>query len=157
MAATSWTRRSYEAAILLVPLDPQARAALNGQPAAALDGITVAPPERAGSPDGRLDQAARRADVVVLLAYDLAAVDPAVVARLDRAAHRAGASVGAVVISPDRRWSAPAAQRGAVTLREAADTVLVLGDLALAMAFVQVLRGGSGPGASTTAAAAVVA
>jgi hypothetical protein len=144
MAATSWTRRSYEAAVLLVPLDPQARVALNGQ-AAALDGITVAPRELPGSQDGRLEQAACRADVVVLLAYDLAAVDPAVVARLDSAAHRAGASVGAVVISPDRRWSDPAAQRGAVTLREASDTVLVLGDLALAMAFVQVLRGGRGP------------
>jgi hypothetical protein len=153
MAATSWSRRSYEAGVLLVPLDPQARAALNGQPAAALDGITVTPPELTGSPDGRLEQAARRADIVVLLVFDLAAVDPAVVVRLDSAAHRAGASVGAVVVSPDRRWSDPAAQRGAVTLREAADTVLVLGDLGLAMAFVQVLRGGSAP----DTAAAVVA
>jgi hypothetical protein len=153
MTAPSWTRRSYEAAVLLVPLDHRARAALNGQPVTALDGITVTPHELTGSQDGRLEQAARRSDIVVLLACDLAAVDPAVVMRLDIAAHRTGASLGAMIITPDRRWSDPAAQRGAVTLREAADTVVVLGDLGLATAFLQVLRGGSRPEAVAGAGA----
>lgn len=143
MPTSSWTRRSYEAAVLLVPLDPRARGALNAQPSTALDGITLAQQELFGSPDDRLEQAAHRADIVVLLAYDLTAVDGSVVARLGRAAHRSGALLCAVVVTPDRRWSEPAAQSSAVTLREAADTVVVLGDLDPAIAFLQVVRGGS--------------
>lgn len=140
------TRRSYEAAVLLVPFDGRARAALDGPAAAALDGITVAPPSDR-SPDD-LDEAASQADMVIVLSCDLSGADPAAVARLGAAARGGGATLGAIVVTPGRRWTEPAAQRGMVALREAADTVVVLGDLASAIAFVQVLRGGSRVAAS---------
>jgi hypothetical protein len=143
MSAPTLTRRSYEAEVLLVPLDNRARSALNGLAAEALAEITVTPPELPRTLDGRLEEAARRADIVIMLSYDLGAVDPAVVARLDKAAHGTGAPLGTVIIAPDCRWTEPSAQRGALTLRESSDTVVVLGDLAPAVAFLQVLRGGT--------------
>ncbi|HEY1701516.1 MAG TPA: hypothetical protein VGG75_17565 [Trebonia sp.] len=147
------SRHSYEASIFLVPLDGRARTALAGtvlgSPASEhLSGITVAPPGLPGWDDGQLAKAADEADMVITLSYDLGQVDAGVVARLDRAAHDAGAALGSVIIAPDRRWTEPDAQRGAVAIREASDTVVVLGDLAPAIAFLQVLRGGSRVSAS---------
>lgn len=137
------SRHSYEASVLLVPLDAQARAVTGGPAAEHLDGITIAPPEFPGWDEARLARAADEADMVLTLSYDLGQVDAAMVGRLDRAAREAGAPLGAVIIAPDRRWTEAGARRGAVALREAADTVVVLGDLEPAIAFLQVLRGGS--------------
>jgi hypothetical protein len=137
------TRRSYEASVFLVPLDGRARTAVSGSAAEHLSGITVTPPDLPEWDAGPLAKAVDEADMVITLSYDLGLVDPAVVARLGDAAHVAGAPLGAVIIAPDRRWTEPDAQRGAVALREASDTVVVLGDLAPAIAFLQVLRGGS--------------
>lgn len=138
------TRHSYEATVLLAPLDGRARAALDGPAARDLAGITIAEP--AGE---RLDQAVAGADMVIMLSYDLGAVDPAVVSRLGGGARDTGAPLGTIIVTPDRRWTEPDAQRGAVILREASDTVVVLGDLAPAIAFLQVLHGGSWLTAST--------
>lgn len=143
MAKHVLTRHSYEASVFLVALDGRARSALDGPAAEHLSGITIASADLPESDDGHLEKAAASADMVIMLSYDLALVDSAVVARLVSAAYAAGAPLGAVIIAPDRRWTEPEAQRGAVILREASDTVVVLGDLAPAIAFLQVLRGGS--------------
>ena len=132
------TRHSYEASVFLVPLDGRARAALDAPAAGDLAGIIIA-----GPGDDRPEKSAAGADMVIMLSYDLGAVDPAVVTRLRAAARDTGAPLGTVIIAPDRRWTGPGAQHGAVILREASDTVVVLGDLAPAIAFLQVLRGGS--------------
>jgi hypothetical protein len=136
------TRHSYEATVLLVPLDGQARTALAGAAAEHLEGIAVAP-DLPDWDDGQLRRAAGQADMIITLSYDLGQADAGVVSRLGRAARAAGAPLGSVIIAPDRRWTEPDARRGAVVIREAADTVVVLGDLAPAIAFLQVLRGGS--------------
>jgi hypothetical protein len=138
------TRHSYEAEVVLVPLDRRAAAALDGPSAAALAEITIVAP----SPDGAHEQAVRHADMVIVLSYDLSAVDQQVVTGLAEAARAAGAPLGSVIIAPERRWTDPDSERGALTLREASDTVVVLGDLAPAVAFLRVLRGGSSISAS---------
>jgi hypothetical protein len=137
------SRKSYEASVLLVPLDAQARAAAGGAAAEHLDGITIAPADLPSWDEGRLAQAADEADMILMLSYDLGQVDDAVTGRLEQSARAAGAPLGAVIIAPERRWTEPDARRGAVALREAADTVVVLSELEPAIAFLQVLRGGS--------------
>jgi hypothetical protein len=143
MATISWSRRSYEAAVLLVPLDPDARAALQAQEPGALHGITVA-----GTGDGRassseLERAVYAADVVVLLVRDLAAVDPSLVVHIGDLARSNGTLLSAVIVSPDLIWHDAASHRSAAALREAVDTVVILSDLTLAIAFFQTLRGGT--------------
>ncbi|MEU0971054.1 hypothetical protein ABZ357_38715 [Streptomyces sp. NPDC005917] len=142
MPTASRTSRSYQADVLLVPLEPRARAAVAGpDPLAALAGITIAGTDpQAGD---------TRHDVVVMLAHDLPAVAPGLVARLGASAHEAGALVGAIIVSPDRTWRGPEARRAAAALRAAADTVVVLSGMAPATALLQVLRGG--PGTAGTA------
>lgn len=148
MTESILTRHSYEAAVFLVPLDVQARTALSALAAEHLSGITLAPPGLPEWDEAELAQAADAADMIITISYDLGQVDAAVVNRLDQAAHAAGAPLGSVIIAPDRRWTEPGAKRGAVAVREAADTVVVLGDLEPAIAFLQVLRGGSRVSAS---------
>ena len=109
MAPISWTRRSYEATVLLIPLD----------------------------------LAVHEADVVVVLAEDLAAVDGDAVVHIGDAARATGTLLGAVIVTPDARWSGAAAHQAATTIREAADNVILLKDPGLALAFLQVLRGGT--------------
>ena len=172
----SWTRRSYEAAVLLIPLDPRARAVLGECGEEALDGIRIADEEllaaqdealinveafttvATGSPgehgaaSSRLEVAVHNADIVVVLTHDLAAVDVAAVTRIGDAARSNGRLLGAVVVSPDLRWHDDAAHRAAFALREAADNVAVLSGMSLALAFFQVLRGGAREEALTGAA-----
>lgn len=151
------TRRSYEAAVLLVALDPIARCWLDGRDAAELAGITVAgadlaapaPSSAAREPaavSSPLEHAVHAADVVVVLTHDLAGVDGDAVIRIGDAARASGTLLGAVVVSPGARWTDPAAERSAATVREAADSVVVLDDARLALPFVQVLRGGARDG-----------
>lgn len=149
------TRRSYEAAVLLVALDPTARRWLDGRDAAELEGITVAGAELATpsavarvptAVSSLLEHAVHAADVVVVLTHDLAGVDGEAVIRIGDAARANGTLLGAVVVSPGARWTDPAAERSAATVREAADSVVVLDDVRLTLPFVQVLRGGARDG-----------
>lgn len=160
MAEISWTRRSYEATVLLIPLDGAARAWLDSAGGAAddgLDGIRVAGedllavrPEPEPVPadgEGRavsapLDVAVHEADVVVLFTHDLTAVDRDAVVRVGDAARMSGRLLGAIIISPAARWDTPEAHRSATTLREAADNVVILKDDRFVLSFLQVLRGG---------------
>lgn len=160
MAPISWDRRSYEATVLLVPLDPTARGWLLRQDPAALEGITVADADLLPSHDrlrpepvpargegtavsSPLDHAVHDADVVVLLAHELTAVDGRSVVAVGDAARATGTLLGAVVVSPDARWAEPAAHHAATTIREAADNVVILKDSRFALPFLQVLRGGA--------------
>lgn len=163
MATISWTRRSYEATVLLIPLDAEARTWIDTQGATALEGITVAdagllarqdafqPQPVPATGEGTatsspIDLAIDDADVVVVLCRDLPAVDVQTVMSIGDAARVAGTLLGAVIITPDARWSGHAAQRGATAIREAADNVILLKDPALALAFLHVLRGGTHDG-----------
>lgn len=161
MASISWTRRSYEAAVLLIPVDGAARSWLAGRAASELEGMAVAGDELTGPPgppepvpgggEGTavstpLEHAVHAADVVVVLAHDLARADGAVATRAGDTARATGTLLGAIVVSPGAHWSDPAAQRSAATLREAADSVVVLDDARLALSFLQVLRGGTRDG-----------
>lgn len=153
------TRRSYEAAVLLVALDPTARLWLDGRDASELEGITIAGEELAArAPDpalavagptavsSPLELAVHAVDVVVVLTHDLARVDGDMVVRIGDAARANGILLGAVVVSPGARWTDTAAERAATTVREAADSVVVLDDTRLALPFLQVLRGGARDG-----------
>ncbi|MEB8338320.1 hypothetical protein [Streptomyces endophyticus] len=139
MSTHSWTRRSYEADVLLVPLDPTARASLSAL-RDELPGITVAE-ER--PPADVLPQDVERADVITLLVRDLAAVDHATVARFGEAAHATGTLLGAVVVTPGLAWSGGKENAAAAMVREHADTVVVVPDMPPVLHLLQVLRGGS--------------
>jgi hypothetical protein len=163
MAEISWTRRSYEATVLLIPLDPGARAWLGARSQADLDGITIAdsgllaaqqrfrPEPVPTTGEGRaisspLEHAVHHADVVVLFTHDLAAVDRDAVVHVGDAARLSGTLIGAVVVSPGARWDDADARRAATTVREAADNVVILEDDRFVLTFLQVLRGGARDG-----------
>lgn len=161
MAEKSWTRRSYEATVLLVPLDDAARAWLDAQGGGddGLAGIRVPGPDllavrprpepvpAEGEGEGRavsspLEHAVHEADVVVMFTHDLTAVDRDEVVRIGDAARMSGKLLGAVIVSPGARWEAAEAHRSATALREAADNVVILKDDRFVLSFLQVLRGG---------------
>lgn len=155
----SWTRRSYEAAVLLIPLDRDARAALDARGDDALVGITIGdaallterPDDVAhlGQDDASstpLELAVHEADIVLVHTHDLSEVDRAAVARIGDAARSTGKLLGAVVVSPQLNWSDAASYDAATTLREVADNVVVLSDVSLAVPFFEVLRGGTRDG-----------
>ncbi|MGW2340518.1 hypothetical protein [Streptomyces sp. NPDC001661] len=139
MSTFPWTRRSYEADVLLVPLDPTARASLTAL-RDELPGITVAEDR---PPTDVLPRDVERADVITLLVRDLAAVDHATVVRLGEAARAAGTLLGAVVVTPDLGWSGDQENAAAAVVREHADTVVVVPDMPPVLHLLQVLRGGS--------------
>ena len=148
------TRRSYEAAVLLVALDPTARLWLAGRDACELAGIAVAdgglvaraPDPAPAAVSSPLERAVHAVDVVVVLTHDLARVEADVVIRIGDAARANGILLGAVIVSPGARCDDPAAERSATTVREAADSVVVLDDTRLTLPFLQVLRGGARDG-----------
>lgn len=160
MAEISWTRRSYEATVLLIPLDGAARAWLDahgdgddddltGIRVAGTDLLAVRPrPEPVpAAGEGRavsspLEHAVHEADVVVMFTRRLAEVDGAEVVRIGDAARMSGKLLGAVIVSPGARWETPEAHRSATVLREAADNVVILKDDRFVLSFLQVLRGG---------------
>ncbi len=164
MAEISWTRRSYEAGVLLIPLDADARAWVGARAEGSLNGITIAdeflllaqqrlepepvPPTGEGrAVSSPLDHAMDEADVVVLLTNDLTAIDRDLVAQIGDAARLSGKLLGAVVVSPGASWHEIEAYRAATTIRESADNVVILKDNGLVLAFLQVLRGGTRDGA----------
>lgn len=170
MAEISWTRRSYEATVLLIPLDSAARSWLGARSGADLEGITVAgeelldahtrfrPEPVPATGEGRavsspIDHAVHDADVLVMLTHDLTAVDRDAVVQISDAARLSGTLLGAVVISPGARWDQPAAHQAATTIREAADNVVILKDPRFLLAFLQVLRGGARDGSPAGAPA----
>lgn len=153
------TRRSYEAAVLLVPLDHTARLWVDGRDDLELAGITVAGsqpatactdgagPDTGGPPVGNpLEHTVHATDVVVFLTHDLARVDRDSVTRIGDATRANGILLGAVIVRPGARWDEPEAERSATTIREAADSVVVLGDTRFTVPFLQVLRGGARDG-----------
>ncbi|MET8805895.1 hypothetical protein [Streptomyces sp. NPDC004546] len=147
MPTHSWTRRSYEAAVLLVPLDPTARtsvAALRDE----LPGITVV---AEGPFTDAPHKAVEHADVVILLICDLAGVDHDAVTRLGDAARATGTLLGAVVVTPDLAWSGAAEDAAAAVVRENADTVVIVRDMPPVLHLLQVLRGGSREAEEVTA------
>jgi hypothetical protein len=163
MAVISWPRRSYEAGVLLIPLDPDARVWLDARGAGELDGIAIAderllaaqqrykpepvPATGAGrAVSSPLEHAIHDADVVVLLTHDLARIDRRAVAEIGDTARSSGKLLGAVVVSPGARWEEPEAHRSATTIREAVDNVVILEDDGFVLAFLQVLRGGTQDG-----------
>lgn len=159
----SWTRRSYEATVLLIPLDREARAALEAREDTALTGITIADEGLLAEQDRtdlgqdeaastRLELAVHEADIVIMHTHDLAEVDREAVERVGDAARPSGKLLGAVVISHDLSWRDSASNHAATTLREVADNVVVLSDVSLAVPFFQVLRGGAQHGALAGAA-----
>lgn len=160
MADISWPRRSYEATVLLVPLDPEAWAWLAARRNDELDGIFTAdtgwleeqararsePVPETG--EGRavsspLDHAVHDADVVVLFTRDLTAVDGAAVVQVGDTARSSGTLLGAVVVSRDARWEQPSEMATAAVIRDAADNVVILRDDRFVLGFLQVLRGGA--------------
>lgn len=162
--ATVPTRRSYEAAILLVVLDDRARAVLARRPSSDLEAVDVLDDltglvgaldgadgsDRPG-PSSALETRVHAADMVVLLVGDLAAADTdAALAVCDtaRAVGRPCVVVGLDHDAPTR--PSPDADRAAVLLREAVDTLVAVRDPDLALGFVDVLRGGSRDGAPDT-------
>jgi hypothetical protein len=141
-----WTRRSYQAQVLLVPLEGRSHAALRSQPTTALDGISCADPTFGGShsdADQRVKQAVEQADMLVLLVHDLGEADLDLVTVVATAAHNSGKLLAAIIVNPTLRWHDEASLRAAAHLREAVDTVVVLRDLTSATAFLQTLRGGT--------------
>ncbi|MFI8992962.1 hypothetical protein [Streptomyces sp. NPDC053542] len=138
MSTHSWTRRSYEADVLLVPLDPTARAAVTALPD-ELPGITV--PGASPLVDSR--QHVEHADVITLLIHDLAAIDHDAVVRLGEAARATGTLLGAVVVTPDLGWSGADEDAAAAVVRDHADTVVIVPDMPPVLHLLQVLRGGT--------------
>ncbi|MET7991740.1 hypothetical protein ABZU76_12595 [Amycolatopsis sp. NPDC005232] len=170
MAEPSWPRRSYEAGVLLIPLDAAARAWADARAGTGLAGITVAdellldsqqrfePEPLPATGEGRavsspVERAVHEADVVVLLAHDLPEVDRTAVGVIGDAARSAGKLLGAVLVSPGARWEDPAAHLAVAAIRESADNVVILKDDAFVTAFLQVLRGGARDGELTGGAA----
>lgn len=160
MAEISWSRRSYEAGVLLIPLDDDARAWAVSRAADGLAGIAIAddlllPAQQCFEPEplpaageGRavsspVEEAVHEADVIVLLAHELTAVDRVAVTEVGDAARAAGKLLGAVIVSPGARWEDPAAHLAVTAVRESADNVVILKDDAFVTAFLQVLRGGA--------------
>lgn len=163
MTGISWTRRSYEAAVLLIPLDPGARAWSLTRGEDDLEGITVAgaqllaeqsrfrsePVPETGeglAVSSPLEHAVHAADVVVLITHDLAAVEHETVVQVGDAARASGTLLGAVVVSAGARWQGPAELATAAVVRESADNVVILRDDRFVLGFLQVLRGGARDG-----------
>lgn len=142
MPSHAWTRRSYVADVLVVPLDPTAREDLTVR-RDSLTGVTVADSDEL---DDGLKEAVNRADAVVLLTGDLSLVDHAAVAALGESARSTGTLLGAVVLAPDLSWTGPGEHASAAVLREHVDTVVVLRDVPPVLHFLQVLRGGTRDG-----------
>jgi hypothetical protein len=161
----SGPRRSYEARVLLVPLGPAAVAAEVPMLDAGLGGVMTVrgiqpstgahptPPRlaamalgeqgwRTPGADLSVELLVEGADMVVLLAADLAEVSPELCAAVAGAARADGALVAALVIGR-ASWDSPRGNTAMAALREAADMVVMVRGPQLAAAFLDVLRGGA--------------
>jgi hypothetical protein len=159
------TRRSYEAHVLLLPLGATAVQAQDAFVTRGLEGVmTVLGVTRStagGGAEVRLDSvplAGRGwrpaaggldvgdlvgdADMIVLLAADLAEVPAALCEAVSAAARTSGALIAALVMG-SQNWDTPQGSSAMAALREAADMLVVVRGAALASSFLDVLRGGA--------------
>jgi hypothetical protein len=157
-------RRSYEAHVLLVPLGADAVRAQEAMVARGLDGVlTVAGVTPLTGSDGdvpRLGSAplgatgwrpaagdltvaevVDDADMVVLLATDLAEVPPRFCLTVADAARANGSLIAALVVGSGN-WDTPQGNTAMAALREAVDMLVVVRGVDLAEPFLDVLRGG---------------
>ncbi|HCA87728.1 MAG TPA: hypothetical protein DEQ61_21025 [Streptomyces sp.] len=159
------TRRSYEAQVLLVPLGPDAARTQETFAAQGLDGVmTVLGVTAATAADGsrvalgsapvgnlgwrpaagNLDAPGLvdDADMVVLLATDLAEVPAALCHAVAGAARDRGALIATLVIG-SANWDTPRGSTAMAALRGATDMLVVVRGAGLAVSFLDVLRGGA--------------
>jgi 2-phospho-L-lactate guanylyltransferase (CobY/MobA/RfbA family) len=154
-------RQSYEARVLLVPLGAHAMTLSTQMAAAGLDGIMALHPDFSSRPYTYQVQplasvgwapatSARaaadvvaEADMVVLLAADLAQVSDDTCREVSRAAQDNGVLIAALVVG-SAHCDTPAGNNAMVVLRESADMLVVVRSLRLATPFIDVLRGGQG-------------
>jgi hypothetical protein len=157
-------RRSYEARVLLVPLGADAVRAQVAMLERGLDGLMTVRgvtastgadgdvPRLGSVPLGRhgwrpaaddlgVADLVDTADMVVLLATDLAEVPGPLCLDLAEAA-RAGGSLIAALVVGSRNWDTPLGNTAMATLRQAVDMLVVLRGTELAAHFLDVLRGG---------------
>ncbi len=149
-------RRSYEARVLLVPLGASASRLSRAMAEAGLDGIQtltvtdqagyeVCPlgshgwGERLGAVDS-VQEVVAEADMVVLLAANLAEVSPATCYEVARTANEHGVLIAALIVG--EQWDTPSENTAMSSLREAVDMLVVVRSLRLATPFIDVLRGG---------------
>lgn len=151
-------RRSYEARVLVVPLGPG-----SAQLADDLVGLGVAGVQVLTDPDpvaaltkplgggawtpptpASTRQIAESADMVVLVATDLAEVPEKTVHDVCEAARDGGDLIAAVLVSPER-WQEPAGASAMVTLRQEVDMLVSVRGPKLLAALLDVLRGGARP------------
>lgn len=150
-------RRSYEARVLLVPLAADAERLSAEMAAEGLDGIQTLRPAGqdhyevgplathgwldAGVVDSVHDTVSG-ADMVVLLASDLAEVLPSICAEVSSTAQENGVLLAALVVGPEH-WDTPSGNTAMASLREAVDMLVIVRGLRLAVPFIDVLRGGA--------------
>lgn len=152
-------RNSYEARVLLVPLGRCALELSAEMAVSGLDGVMTMTVDRGATtssadlrPLGRTGWAAATsgrgvadvvtdADMVVLLAADLAEVPIETCIEISGAAHGGGVLIAALVVGPENS-DVPMGKNAMAALRESVDMLVVLRGLGLATPFIDVLRGG---------------
>lgn len=149
-------RRSYEARVLVVPLDSEARELVTTLAADGVTGVQVLtmPDPRSAettplgsdawvppSPAGTAEIAAG-ADMVVLLGVDLAGVPEGLVHDVSAAAREHGDLIAAVLVAP-QNWEDPRGASAMVTLRQEVDMLISVRGTSLVAALLDVLRGGA--------------
>ncbi|WP_069817326.1 hypothetical protein [Streptomyces sp. TP-A0874] len=159
------TRRSYEANVLVVPLGADAVRTQEAFADRGLDRVmTVHGVAELGSTDRAdirlacaplhrdgwrpsatgldVDALVDGADMVVLLASDLAEVPPTLCHAVADAARAQGLLIAALIVGSEN-WDTPRGNTAMAALREAADMLVVVRGVALAAPFLDVLRGGA--------------
>jgi hypothetical protein len=147
-------RRSYEACVLLVPLDERAIWLTREMASSGLDGVMtmrgrgngyqLAPlASESWFPAGTTDtlDVVVEADITVLVVGELGQVDAALCRAVASEAEAAGTLLAALVIG-QAQIDDPSADEAMVTLRQAVDMLVVVRSLRLATPFIDVLRGG---------------
>lgn len=149
-------RHYYEARVLLVPQGRSAVDVAATMRELGLDGVLTATEAAGGGFDvrplgdhgwaspSRVDSATEAvagADIVILLATDLAEVHGDVCAEVAETARRDGGLVAALVVGAVGQ-DTPGGDGAMATLRAAVDMLVVVRGLGLAASFVDVLRGG---------------
>jgi hypothetical protein len=149
-------RRSYEARVLLVPLGQSAGRLSSAMAQAGLDGIQTLMSSDSARYEVRplggqgwgdiagavhsVQDVVGAADMVVLLAANLAEVSPATCDEVAKAANDNGVLIAALIVG--EQWDTPSDNTAMATLREAVDMLVVVRSLLLATPFIDVLRGG---------------
>lgn len=148
-------RQSYEARVLVVPLEDLATPmvlSLGGEGVEGVraltgpddhEAVTEALGSQAWQPPAPASTAelARSADIVVLVGTDLATISEALVREVCGAARTDGDLVAAVLVAP-QHWEEPAGATAMVTLRQEVDMLISVRSTTLVAALLDVLRGG---------------